>query len=278
MTPSETRLDQTSLPLRDYHKAKRLFWDPQDLDYAQDKTDWAAMSAREQDLLRRALALFLGGETFVTHDLAPLLIALRHEGDHLEEEMFITAQLFEESKHVEFFADVLDQVVGDVPELASLAGDNYRGLFERELASALGALLHDHSRPAQADAVVTYHMIIEGVLAETGYYGIFSALKQRDLMPGLLRGLELVQRDEARHVAFGLHLLQRMVRDDPALWDRIEARINALFPLASGIFMELLSDFLPEIPFDLDLNDMLTYAGTQFTARVTVLQRARPAG
>ena len=189
--------------------------------------------------------------------------------------MFLTTQLFEESKHVEFFAEAIAQVVDDVPDFETIAGDNYRALFQQELAEALNRLLTDHSRTAQVDAVVTYHMVIEGVLAETGYYAIFTALKKQGLMPGLVQGLEYVQRDEARHIAFGLHLLTRIVQDDPDLWPRIEARTNTLLPLAQGVFMELLENFLPDIPFGLDLNDVIGYAGTQFMARMSALERAR---
>lgn len=261
--------------LKQYHMAKKLLWDPQDLDFAQDKSDWDNMNERERDIVRRGLSLFLVGETYVTHDLAPLLVALRHEGGHLEEEMFLTTQLFEESKHVEFFAEAIDKVIDDVPEFETIAGENYRALFEGELATALNRLLTDHSREAQVNAVVTYHLIIEGVLAETGYYAIFTALKKQGLMPALVQGLEYVQRDEARHIAFGLHLLRRIVQDDPALWPTIEARTEKLLPLAQGVFLELLGDFLPDIPFGLDLNDVIGYAGSQFMARMTALQRAQ---
>lgn len=268
-------LNRDLLPLKDYHKAKKLMWNPQDISYEQDKSDWAGMDDRQHDLVKRALSLFLAGETYVTHDLAPLLVALRHEGDHLEEEMFITTQLFEESKHVEFFADVLEYVVGDVAEMETTAGESYKQVFQVELAQALGRLLTDYSREAQVDAVVTYHIIIEGVLAETGYYGIFKALKENGLMPGLVRGLELVQRDEARHIAFGLHLLTRILQENPEFWEQVEARTNHLLPMAQGVFMELLGDFLPGIPFGLDLNDIVGYAGTQFMARMNVLERAK---
>src|SRR5436190_4029708 len=104
------RLDPASLALRDYHKAKRLLWDPRDLDFAPDRADWAALTPREQVLLRQAVRLFAGGETAVTQDLAPLLIALR-PGGRLEDTMFVTAQLFEESKHVEFFARFSEEVL-----------------------------------------------------------------------------------------------------------------------------------------------------------------------
>ncbi len=268
------RLDHTLLPLRDYHKAKRLLWNPQDLDFSQDQRDWAAMSERERDLLQRAIALFIGGEAAVTHDLAPLLIALKREGGHLEEEMFLTTQLFEEAKHVEFFDAVIVQVLGETPDASQIAGNNYRQLFA-ELTAALDALLSDPSRQAQARAVASYHMTIEGVLAETGYYGIFKALRTKGLMPSLTQGLEYVQRDEARHVAFGLHVLSRLLSEEPALWSVVEGQLNKLLPLAQGVFMELLSDFLPNIPFDLDLNDIVSYAGKQYMARVGVLERVR---
>lgn len=269
-------LNQDLLPLKDYHKAKNLIWDPRELDLEQDKADWATMSDREKDIIRRGLSLFMAGEIYVTHDLAPLLIAIRKEGDFLEEEMFLTTQLFEESKHVEFFDRILTEVVDDLPHLPDIMGENYQNLFEKELAEALGRLLTDHSRHAQVEAAVTYHFAIEGVLAETAYYSFFTALKKKSLMPGLVRGLELVQRDEARHIAYGLHLLTRLIKDDPSLIGVIEARTNALLPLVQGIFLELLGEFLPDIPFELDLNEIVEYAGKQYMARTAVLDRAKP--
>lgn len=269
------RLNQDLLPLKDYHKAKKLMWDPAELDLTQDKADWQAMTEREKDLVIRALGLFLGGEAFVTHDLAPLLVALRHNGGSLEAEMFITTQLFEESKHVEFFDRILHEVLELEPDIEKLAGPNYRMLFETELAAALGRLLTDPSKAAQVEAVCTYHMVIEGVLAETGYYGIFTALKKRNLMPGLIRGLELVQRDEARHIAFGIHLLSRLLKEEPRFWQVMETRINTLLVLAQGIFIELLEAFLPDIPFDLKIEDFVEYAGKQYMARMAVLERAK---
>ncbi len=271
-------LDIQSLPFRDYAKAKRLLWDPQDIDFEQDKRDWAAMDDRQQALIRRAVTLFIGGEAAVTHDLTPLCIALKREGNHLEEEMFLTTQLFEEAKHVEFFDCIIRKVLLDgtpfTPDDLSANG-SYQMLFG-ELTSALDVLLTDSSRTRQAAAIASYHLIIEGVLAETSYYGFFTALRTRDLMPGLTRGLELVQRDEARHIAFGLHLLSRIIRDDPSLWAVVDEQLNKLMPLAQAVFAEVLGDFAPDIPFDLDIADMIEYAGKQYFARIGVLERVRP--
>ncbi|MFP4321623.1 MAG: ribonucleotide-diphosphate reductase subunit beta [Anaerolineales bacterium] len=267
-------LTQDMQPMRGYHQAKKLLWDPQDFDYTQDKADWAKLTDREQGFVQKIMSLFLAGETYVTHDLAPLLIALRHEGGHLEEEMFLTAQLFEESKHVEFFNDVLEKVVGAVPDFDAIAGENYHGLFEVELAQSLGRLLTDQSREAQVEAIVTYHIIIEGMLAETGYYGLFTALRDQNLMPSFARGLEYVQRDEARHIAFGLHLLTRILTENPELRPLVDARCNALMNITQGIIIEVFDAYLPDLPLGLDLNDLIGYSAKQYMARMNVLERS----
>src|SRR5436190_9541905 len=141
------RLDPASLALRDYHKAKRLLWDPRDLDFAPDRADWAALTPREQVLLRQAVRLFAGGETAVTQDLAPLLIALRPAG-RLEDTMFVTAQLFEESKHVEFFARFSEEVLEDV---APGAAGSTATTQNSELRNVPAAPLRDVLRTAGGD-------------------------------------------------------------------------------------------------------------------------------
>jgi ribonucleoside-diphosphate reductase beta chain len=286
------RLDPASLALRDYHKAKRLLWDPRDLDLTQDRADWAALTPREQGLLRQAVRLFAGGETAVTQDLAPLLVALRPAGA-LEDTMFVTAQLCEESKHVEFFARFTEEVLeADSPDSPTPfpekegevdspppSGErshtpHYVALFT-ELTIALDALLADQSAAAVVRAVTSYHLAIEGVLAETGYYGFFTALRRRAILPGFTRGIELVQRDEARHIAFGLDLLSRHLAAEPALWTVVQIQLDRLLPLVQGVFTDLLLPHLPAIPFGLDLDELLTYLIGQFSARLQVLERAR---
>jgi len=84
-------LDHSLLPLSLYHKAKSLIWDPREIDLSQDAHDWQRLSDRERDIILRLSSQFLGGEEAVTHDLAPLLTAIRHDGNLMEEEIFLTA-------------------------------------------------------------------------------------------------------------------------------------------------------------------------------------------
>ena len=91
-------------------------------------------------------------------------------------------------------------------------------IFGEELPRAMNALRTDRSPAAVANAAVTYTMIVEGVLAETGYHGYFTALERAGLLTGLREGLALVKRDESRHIAYGVYLISRLVQDDPGLW------------------------------------------------------------
>jgi ribonucleoside-diphosphate reductase beta chain len=264
-------LDPSSFPLSLYHKAKQLFWDPQAIDLTQDARDWARLAARERDILLRLAAQFLGGEQAVTHDLTPLLIALRRQGGRLDDEMFLTTQLFEESKHVEWFDRWFVEVASSAPPAPD--GAAYRALFYEALPAALDRLLRDGSPRAQVEAIATYHLIIEGVLAETGYHGYARALRDHGILPGTLRGVALVQRDEARHIAYGLHALGRLIEAEPALWEVLIARLNTLLPLALGIVAETFGPYGDDVPFGLDPDEFITYASAQFDHRLRALER-----
>ena len=188
-TTSAGGLDLDSLPMRLYQKAKRLgTWDPYELDFGRDREDWARLSDDEQASILQITSLFQAGEEGVTLDLLPLIMVIAEEG-RLEEELFLTTFLFEEGKHVEFFRRFLDEVCGAEGDLHGFHTDSYRLIFYEELPEAMGRLRDDRSPEAQIRAAVTYNMIVEGVLAETGYRSYFLALERNRLMPGLRQGI-----------------------------------------------------------------------------------------
>jgi ribonucleoside-diphosphate reductase beta chain len=168
-TTSPGGLDFDSLPMRLYQKAKRLgTWDPAELDFTRDRAEWELMGPDEQGAILQMTSLFQAGEESVTLDLLPLIMVVAEEG-RVEEELFLTTFLFEEGKHVEFFRRFLDEVCGADGDLHGFHTPSYRTIFYEELPAAMGALRDDRSPEAQIRAVATYNMIVEGVLAETGY-------------------------------------------------------------------------------------------------------------
>lgn len=274
-------LDRSLPPMRLYEKAKRLgIWNPSDIDLTKDKSDWAALQLDEKDLILRLLAMFVAGEEAVTLDLLPLIRIIAREG-RIEEEMFLTTFLFEEAKHTDFFRRFLDEVA----LLPSPSGeglgvryhtDNYRHIFYDALPAALSALEADPSPSAQVRASVTYNMVVEGVLAETGYHAFFTMLERNDLMPGLRKGISLLKQDESRHIAYGVYLLSRLVAEHPGEWDTLDAQMNSLLPFAIGVIGDAFAAY-DVVPFGLVEDDFVNYAMSQFTKRFERLEKARGA-
>lgn len=280
-------LDRSLPPMRLYEKAKRLgIWNPSDIDLSKDKSDWATLQPDEKDLILRLLAMFVAGEEAVTLDLLPLIRVVAREG-RLEEEMFLTTFLFEEAKHTDFFRRFLDEVallpspsgegLGVRSDLTRYHTDNYRYIFYDALPAALSALEADPSPSAQVRASVTYNMVVEGVLAETGYHAFFTMLERNDLMPGLRKGISLLKQDESRHIAYGVYLLSRLVAEHPGEWDTLDAQMNSLLPFAIGVIGDAFAAY-DVVPFGLVEDDFVDYAMSQFTKRFERLEKARGAG
>src|SRR5579884_973367 len=223
-------LRHDTFPMRLYHKAKKLgVWDPRDIDLSKDREDWQRIPEDYKERLRSLILGFQAGEEAVTVDLLPLIMTVAREG-RLEEELFLTTFLWEEGKHTEFFRRFLDEVLqveGDLHDRRMAQGD--RDLFADTLPRDMGILLSDPSPINQVRASVLYNMIIEGVLAETGYYSFYRMLDYTGAMPGLREGLRLIQRDESRHIAYGVFLISRLVAEDDSLWPVVEKRMNDLF-------------------------------------------------
>ncbi len=263
-------------PMRLFEKAKRFgIWNPSDIDLSQDKRDWQGLSAEEQDILLRLSALFQAGEEAVTLDLLPLLLVIAREG-RLEEEMYLTSFLWEEAKHVEFFSRFFAEVAGAPADLSRYHSPSYRALFYEALPEAMHRLLVDPSPAAQVRASVTYNMVTEGVLAETGYHGYFTVLQRNGLLPGQVRGIQLLKQDESRHIAYGIYLISRLIAVDPSLWQVAEDAMNELLPLAMDIIGDAFTPYDP-VPFGLSPADFTDFAISQFQKRLERLERARGA-
>ncbi len=275
-TSISRRLDRGSVPMRLFEKAKRLgIWNPSEISLEQDARDWPTLAEDERDLVLRLLALFQAGEEAVTIDLLPLIGAIAADG-RLEEELFLTSFLWEEAKHTDLFSRVLADVMQETGDLSRFHTDNFRALIYDALPAAMQRLRHDTSPDALAHASLTYNMIVEGVLAETGYHTLEQTLTSRNLMPGLCNGIRLLKQDESRHIAYGLFLLSRLLAETPTLWQAIEDAMNEQVMLALGVVDDAFACY-DVLPFGLQANDILQYAAGQFQHRIERLERSRDA-
>lgn len=261
-------------PMRLYEKAKKLgIWNPTDIDLTKDKQDWAGFTDEEKDLCLLLLSMFVAGEEAVTLDLLPLIQVVAQEG-RLEEEMYLTTFLFEEAKHTDFFRRFMDEVADAGVDLTRFHGGNYQQLFYESLPDALNALRSDPSPASQIRASVTYNMVVEGVLAETGYQAFFTMLERNNLLPGLRKGISLLKQDESRHIAYGVYLLSRLIAENPQEWDNLQMQMNTLLPSAIGVIGDAFARY-EVVPFGLMEEDFVNYAMSQFSKRFERLEKAK---
>ncbi len=268
-------LNRQTPPMRLFEKAKIYgIWNPSDIDFAQDKQDYAGLAENEKDIIKRLTSLFVAGEEAVTLDLLPLIMTIAKEG-RIEEEMFLTSFLWEEAKHTDLFQRFLTEVLEvNGEDLSHYHTDNYSIIFYQALPQALYTLMTDQSPETQIRASVTYNMIVEGVLAETGYYTYFTMLQKNNILPGQVQGVTKIKQDESRHIAYGIYLISRLVAEHPHLWDIAEDTMNTLLMPAIGIIEEIFGLYDP-VPFGLEIDDFINFAMGQFQKRMNRIENAR---
>lgn len=268
------RLDPSLLPMRLWEKAKiHGAWNPADIDYATDRRHWLALPDRLCESLRQLCAIFRAGEEAVTLRLPPLLHIVASEG-RFEETLYLTSFLWEEAKHVDlfnrFFADVCYET-----DLARYDHPSYRRIFDVELRESMERLLTDRSPEAQVSAAATYHLVVEGVMADTGYYLFRRILRDADTLPGMRRAIGLLHRDESRHIAFGVYFLSRLiVEHGDRAYKALLDRMKVLKPLTEDATREFVRS-LEHADTGIGLAELTQFSQQRFSTRIQRIVRAR---
>jgi ribonucleoside-diphosphate reductase beta chain len=204
-----------------YQRWETQQWAVSALDFTRDQQDWAAMAEPLQKAFQRTMTLFFVGEQAVTDTLSPILHAAPRE----DERIFLATQVADEARHTvffqRFFAEVLG-IGGSLEEtLAGLRGrtvGGFRKIFDEHLAGATDLVRREpRNERAWVEAIVTYHLVIEGFLALSGQRVYLRQLRTTGILPGFTDGFLNVARDESRHIGFGALALRRRVDADPAM-------------------------------------------------------------
>ena len=273
-------LTDESVPWRLWEKAKRHgIWNPADIDFTVDAAQWRTLAPDEQDLLLRLATLFQGGEEAVVIDILPLLDVVSQER-RLDEQLYLTSFVWEEAKHVDGMHRFLHAVGALETDLTRFHTPAYHTIFTEALPQAMQRLRRDTSPVAQARASATYNMIVEGVLAETGYHVFHEILVSRGILPGMQQMTGLLKLDESRHIAYGLYLLSRLgIAHGAPVWDAIADTINVLMDPAIAVITEAFAAYPANaVPFALSAAPFVEHAMSQGAKRLERLERARAQG
>ncbi len=213
---------------------ERAHWASQDIDLSRDPADWAGLEDSERDLLYFALSSLMVAEERISTQFCGLVLAQDDE----EEGSYLSTQLADEVRHMQFYARFQSEVIADpaaitahVARAREVLGEAFEQVFDQALVTAHDRLrLDPGDREAKVRFVTIYHMVIEGTLGLTASHFILEYLRERDLLAGFVDGYGRIAADEQRHIAYGTWFLREAVTADPAIADVIREQIRELLP------------------------------------------------
>ncbi len=209
-------------------------WAAQDIDLSRDPTDWAGLEEGERSLLYFALSSLMVAEERISTQFCGLVLAQDDE----EEGSYLSTQLVDEVRHMQFYARFQNEVIADPGAIAThvarareVLGEAFERIFDQALVQAHDRLIRDpRDRDSKVRFVTIYHMVLEGTLGLTASHFILDFLRERELLPGFAEGYGLIASDEQRHIAYGTWFLREEVAADPAMADVIRDQIKELLP------------------------------------------------
>ncbi len=209
-------------------------WAAQDVDISRDPADWAGLDEGERDLLHWVLSSLMVAEERISTQFCGLVLAQDDE----EEGSFLSTQLVDEVRHMQFYARFQNEVIADpaaigahVARAREVLGEPFKQVFDEALVQAHDRLrLEPRDRAAKVDFVTIYHMVIEGTLGLTASHFLLDFLRERGELPGFVEGYGLIAADEQRHIAYGTWFLREAVAEDPSMADVVRSRIRGLLP------------------------------------------------
>ena len=221
-------------PQQLYLDWEHAHWAARDVDLSRDPADWAGLDQGERDLLHFALSSLMVAEERISTQFCGLVLAQDDE----EEGSFLSTQLVDEVRHMQFYARFQDEVIADpaaigahVARAREVLSEPFRHIFDDALVRAHDRLrLDPANREAKVDFVTIYHMVLEGTLGIVTSHFLLDLLRDREVLPGFAQGYGLIAADEQRHIAYGTWFLREAVEGDPAMGEVIRARLLGLLP------------------------------------------------
>ena len=264
-------------PQQLYALWERQHWQSQAIDLERDKEQWAELADDQKEEHLWGLSSFFVGEERVTTQFSGLVMAYEDE----QEEAFLTTQQVDEARHMQFFDRWFREVAGNdggisdrIARSRADVTDAFVELFDDHLVKMGERLIADPSdMDAKVDFVSAYHMVIEGTLALTGARFILRYLKEADRLPGFRDGFTHVNRDESRHVGFGIRFLNDAINTDPHYRDLIQETLTETIPTAVLAFspgwVENRYDF--DTPFGYHSSEMFEYAMRSLSKKLAAM-------
>ena len=178
-----------------YKKSEANFWTAEEIDLAQDLTDWdQKLNDNERHFIKHVLAFFAASDGIVNENLAENFVS---EVQYTEAKFFYGFQIMMENIHSETYSLLIDTYIKDQKEKDYL----FNAIENLECVNKKANwALRWIKNSTFAERLIAF-AAVEGIFFSGSFCSIFW-LKNRGLMPGLSFSNELISRDEGMHCDF----------------------------------------------------------------------------
>jgi ribonucleoside-diphosphate reductase beta chain len=255
-------------------------WSSESFDFTRDRDEWqgGAFTPEQREYMEWSLSSFFLGEERVTTELLPFAIAAPSH----EARAFLATQISDEAKHMVFFDRFYREVLGVDAETLSANLKAQRPTMNEKWGELFDGILHDCAEQLRQDpsdmsalvrGVTVYMVVIEGTLALTGARFILRWLKEVDRLPGFRQGFTAVNRDESRHVGFGVKFLADAIREDPGHKQTVQDTLQETLPVGTLALAPPMVDdpYNFVTPFGYESSEIYAYAMRSLSKKLAAM-------
>jgi ribonucleoside-diphosphate reductase beta chain len=280
-----TQLDKVVAAAPSYRKLisrwENQGWSSEEFDFTRDAEEWnddSLWNEEQKRFMTWMMSSFFLGEERVTTELLPFAIAAPTQ----DQRIFLASQVADEARHSVFFDRFYREVMGtdaetiaeNIAQQRGRMNSEYLELFDDILGGVAETLRKD---PSDMDALVrgvtVYMIVIEGTLALTGARFILRYLKEADRLPGFRDGFTHVNRDESRHVGFGVKFLCDAINEDERYKQIVQNTLQETIPVGTMAFapdwVENRLDF--DTPFGYHSREIFEYAARSLSKKLAAM-------
>lgn len=204
-----------------YNQAVANTWFPNEVQLAQDLSDWKKMTDEERHAVTFLMSYFNPNELLVNKALA---FGVYPYVNAAEAHLYLAKQMWEEANHTMAFEYVLETFPIDREEAYSAHVDNEsmarKEAFETKYIKRMTEdTLDINTLEGKKDFVrnlVAYNIVLEGIWFYSGFMVALS-FRQRNLLRNFASLVDWIVRDESLHLKFGINLILTVLDENPEL-------------------------------------------------------------
>ncbi|MFZ5801589.1 MAG: ribonucleotide-diphosphate reductase subunit beta [Candidatus Omnitrophota bacterium] len=200
-------------------------WMPQEISMQRDIEQWKdpkAFSDDERLMFKRNLGFFTTSDTLVANNI---ILAIYRYVTAPEIRQYFLRQAFEEAVHTHAYQYIPQSLAFDEGELYNMYREipsmHAKAEFEAELTADI--LKPDfetdsfEGRQRLLSNLIGYYGVTEGIFFYAAFVMLLS-FGRHNKLPGMCEQVQYILRDESMHLNFGLHLINEIIREEPAIW------------------------------------------------------------